>query len=190
VFFILWQINSLSLGSPTDDCYLYLCIKYRAMPVTFPLYNFLLDLAIRRWCSPVCQWRARNVLFAGFYCSDGDSDNKPFCTVLKTGLTLSAKRYRHIFASTSAMCWRIFKILGGHCVKIALTQLLNIPPHLSHVTTLPREIFMSENSRDDNLKHVLWLAINRKEATCLRCGDGTFDYFITNLLPSLLWKSF
>ena len=37
--------------------------------------------------------------------------------------------------------------------KFAIKSILNIPPHLTNVATLPYEILMSENS--DNLKHYM-----------------------------------
>jgi len=42
--------------------------------------------------------------------------------------------------------------------KCAIKLLLNIPPHLKGVATLPCETLRFENS--DNLKQVLWLLIN------------------------------
>jgi len=68
--------------------------------------------------------------------------------------TVSGKKWNHsIFASNFAKYWHIFNILSptNRLSSKFLAKLLNIPPNLKRIATLPCEIVVFKNRNDQEL---------------------------------------
>ena len=74
--------------------------------------------------------------------------------------------------------------------KFAAKYLLNIPPHVICVATLPCETVMSDNERQSQTVEVINDKLRGKVVTCLRCGGIINNRIKKRLLLNPLVKRF